>query len=100
MLEKRIFNVDTLKDQAKEALATWEAEVAKIILEEGDYDLGDFDVDDIMGLRHMVAEDAAQTILDWMRLGEVDPGDMDGDHDSAMASAGWGTDEDYGYFGE
>ena len=24
---------------------------------------------------------------------------MDGDHDSAMASAGWGTDEDYGYFG-
>lgn len=26
--------------------------------------------------------------------------DMDGDHDSAMASAGWGTDEDYGYYGE
>lgn len=25
--------------------------------------------------------------------------DMDGDHDSAMASAGFGTDEDYGYFG-
>lgn len=25
---------------------------------------------------------------------------MDGDHDSAMASAGWGTDEDYGYAGE
>jgi hypothetical protein len=25
---------------------------------------------------------------------------MDGDHDSAMESAGWGTDEDYGYFGE
>lgn len=24
---------------------------------------------------------------------------MDGDRDSAMASAGWGTDEDYGYFG-
>jgi len=24
---------------------------------------------------------------------------MDGDHDSAMASAGWGTDEDYGHFG-
>lgn len=21
------------------------------------------------------------------------------EHDSAMASAGWGTDEDYGYFG-
>ena len=25
---------------------------------------------------------------------------MDGDHDSAMASAGHGTDEDYGYFGD
>jgi hypothetical protein len=25
--------------------------------------------------------------------------DMDGDHDSAMQSVGWGTDEDYGYFG-
>lgn len=31
--------------------------------------------------------------------GEVQQGcddSMDGDHDSAMASAGWGTDEDYG----
>ena len=25
---------------------------------------------------------------------------MDGDHESALASAGWGTDEDYGYFGD
>lgn len=25
---------------------------------------------------------------------------MDGDHDSAMTSAGWGTDEDYGYYGD
>ena len=25
---------------------------------------------------------------------------MDGDFDSAMSSAGYGTDEDYGYFGE
>lgn len=25
---------------------------------------------------------------------------MDGDHDSAMASAGFGTDEDYGYCGD
>ena len=25
---------------------------------------------------------------------------MDGDFDSAMASAGMGTDEDYGYFGD
>ena len=26
--------------------------------------------------------------------------DLDGDFDSAMASAGLGTDEDYGYYGE
>lgn len=26
--------------------------------------------------------------------------DMDGDHASALASIGWGTDEDYGYYGE
>jgi len=30
----------------------------------------------------------------------ADPGDMDGDHDSCMASCGWGTDEDYGYDGD
>jgi len=24
---------------------------------------------------------------------------MDGDHESALASCGWGTDEDYGYYG-
>ena len=25
---------------------------------------------------------------------------MGGDHESALASAGWGTDEDYGFFGD
>ena len=30
---------------------------------------------------------------------EDDPCDMDGDHDTAMTSIGWGTDEDYGCFG-
>jgi hypothetical protein len=25
--------------------------------------------------------------------------DMDGDHESALRDAGWGTDEDYGFFG-
>ena len=34
-------------------------------------------------------------------LDEIDGRDtMDGDHDSAMTSAGWGTDEDYGYYGD
>jgi hypothetical protein len=26
---------------------------------------------------------------------DCDPGDMDGDHETALASAGWGMDEDY-----
>jgi hypothetical protein len=26
--------------------------------------------------------------------------DFDFEHDSAMESAGWGTDEDYGHYGE
>lgn len=25
---------------------------------------------------------------------------MDGDHESAFRDAGWGTDEDYGFYGE
>lgn len=28
----------------------------------------------------------------------ADPGEMDGDFDSAMASAGFGTDEDYNHY--
>lgn len=36
---------------------------------------------------------------DWIFNQEPDDS-MDGDHDSAMASAGFGTDEDYGYYGE
>ena len=31
---------------------------------------------------------------------EADPGEMDGDHESALASAGFGTDEDYGCYDE
>ena len=44
--------------------------------------------------------------MDWEHLLEKSSEDgfwgesMDGDFDSAMASAGYGTDEDYGYFGE
>lgn len=31
---------------------------------------------------------------------DADPGEMDGDAASALASAGFGTDEDYGYYGD
>ena len=32
-------------------------------------------------------------------LDDPDGGEMDGDHASALASVGWGTDEDYGDYG-
>lgn len=37
-------------------------------------------------------------ILDDEEETDVDDS-MDGDHDSAMASVGWGTEEDYGHYG-
>lgn len=48
-----------------------------------------------------MVEDAIDFLMDDpdFRAAEFDDS-MDGDFDSAMASAGFGTDEDYGYFGE
>lgn len=45
------------------------------------------------------------TADDLENSGEIDWNDegddsMDGDHESALSSAGWGTDEDYGYYGD
>lgn len=57
------------------------------------YDYEDFDMD-----RDYDYEDIENSgEMDW----EDDYDDsMDGDHDSAMTSCGWGTDEDYGYYGD
>jgi hypothetical protein len=41
----------------------------------------------------LTSEDSEETITDWADW-------ADGDHDSGMRSAGWGTDEDYGYSGD
>ena len=56
---------------------------------------------------HPDAEHEVSTHVDYDEgnSGEIDWDDsyddsMDGDHDSAMESAGWGTDEDYGYYGD
>lgn len=45
--------------------------------------------------------------MDWvyavqanMESVDPDPGDMDGDLASGLSSIGWGTDEDYGYYGD
>ena len=52
-----------------------------------------------------VADMFGISVADVERIDEIMNGDqfddsMDGDFDSAMASAGFGTDEDYGYYGE
>lgn len=58
-----------------------------------------------------VQEDASGEITECYDVYEITPLDMrgfedemnesmDGDFDSAMTSAGFGTDEDYGYFGD
>jgi hypothetical protein len=53
-------------------------------------DRNDMDCREVYGLDEYDAYlDEVDSFEDWSEA-------MDGDHDSAMASAGWGTDEDYG----
>lgn len=44
-----------------------------------------------------ISENIAAEVIDEFigQQDDIDPGDMDGDHQSALASAGWGMDEDY-----
>lgn len=42
-----------------------------------------------------------ETLRGTIEAEEADPGEMDGDHETGLASVGWGTDEDYGgYVGD
>jgi len=43
-------------------------------------------------------EDDNSGEVDWVDE-DIDDS-MDGDHESGLASCGWGTDEDYGYYGD
>lgn len=50
----------------------------------------------------MMAEQQLYPWIDDPSLDASDEGfydDMDGDHETGLASAGFGTDEDYGYYG-
>jgi hypothetical protein len=61
------------------------------------HDYEDFDMD--IDSNYDDHDDFNEMIEDGADDFWYDDGDdsMDGDHDSAMTSAGWGTDEDYGY---
>ena len=61
---------------------------------EGVYDYHDDDYDEELEDR---MDDAHEEYHD---LGDYYDDSMDGDFDSAMRDAGFGTDEDYGYYGE
>lgn len=53
----------------------------------------------LMWMSESDVEEFAERLLDDGEE-ETDVDDsMDGDHDSAMASVGWGTEEDYGHYG-
>lgn len=56
------------------------------------------EVDEIAELTGLSINDVQEIVNKYID-GEFDcdPGDMDGDAESALASAGFGTDEDYGY---
>lgn len=59
----------------------------------------DFSVDRIAEIVGISENLAAEIIDEFVAMeNETDPGDMDGDHESALASVGWGTDEDYGSY--
>ena len=57
----------------------------------------DFSVDRIAEIVGISENLTAEIIDEFVAMeNEADPGDLDGDHESALASVGWGTDEDYG----
>jgi len=60
----------------------------------------EFVIQDLLGW--LSEEEVKQFMIRLDYISDVDNYDesMDGDFDSAMASAGFGTDEDYGYNGE
>jgi hypothetical protein len=62
---------------------------------------GDLTFAEIAERYNMTLADVNTLFEEYMdQLAEEYDDSMDGDFDSAMASAGYGTDEDYGYYGE
>ncbi len=73
----------------------------KIVLQLTDY--GDWawamtqnDGSSVLGVCRTAREALDEALDSYNGDFDPDPGEMDGDHQSALASAGMGTDEDYG----
>ncbi len=62
---------------------------------------GEYTFAQIAEMFNMTISDVELIFEEFMdQMAEAYDDSMDGDFDSAMASAGYGTDEDYGYYGE
>ncbi len=76
---------DGFDDMAERTIYPW--------IDDESHDRDDVNYDDYNDFNEMVEDGADDFWYD-----DADES-MDGDHDSAMRDAGFGTDEDYGYFG-
>ena len=65
----------------------------------GDFDLLEIVCTEYDAMGQIVSCEQIQEFEDDSVANDIDES-MDGDFDSAMTSAGFGTDEDYGYFGD
>ena len=62
--------------------------------------MSETDVEEFAERNGLLDDEGEEEFDDVPRITDyVNHDSMDGDHDSAMASAGWGTDEDYGHYG-
>ena len=62
---------------------------------------GDYTFAEIAEMFNMTISDVEAIFEDFMdQMADYYEDSMDGDFDSGMASAGFGTDESYGYFGD
>lgn len=85
---------DRFDDMAERTIWPW--------IDDANYDDHDDFFDEDSSNYHPDAAHEISTHTDYNDGWDDDDYDdsMDGDHDSGMTSAGWGTDEDYGYYGE
>lgn len=109
-LEEKVEEIlEKFEDDAKEVGAYGNVDLDAIVslIAQGDYQgaadevygsYTDKDGDEPRGLEPYI--DDLQVEFEALGDSDSEPDDsMDGDHDSAMASAGFGSDEDYGYYG-
>ena len=92
-----VITLNVLEGGVHDEMAAWGTSQDHI-----DYEIADMNKDINHYGNEAIIDDARYEWEQETGMFSGGPGDarVDGDHDSAMASAGMGTDEDYGYYGE